>query len=157
MTVSGCSLIAIIMAYSSCPQRRVRCLFFYFHFLKHLCYVINWITMDEFAQNTKEVKQSALQGLWSSRTLGAASQFLPRSVELADVPLTFHVSNILRKHLSSWSWGAHLPVHSLQNTRNAAGPRIECKVKNCAAVFTEAVKWLLSSSLQNKNDYPCKF
>lgn len=157
MTISGCSLIAIIMACSSCPQRRVRCLFFYFHFLKHLCYVINWITMDEFAQNTKEVKQSALQGLWSSRTLGAASQFLPRSVKLADAPLTFHVSNILRKHLSSWSWGAHLPVHSLQNTRNAAGPCIEYKVKNCAAVFTEAVKWLLSSSLQNKNDYLCQF
>lgn len=42
--------------------------------------------MDEFAQNTKEVKQSALQGLWSSRTLGAALLFLPWSVELTDVP-----------------------------------------------------------------------
>lgn len=115
-TVSGYSWIAIIMAYLSCPQRGVRCLFFYFHFLKHLCYVINWITMDESAQNTKEVKQSALQGLWSSRTLGAASLFLPQSLELADAPLTFHVSNILRKRLSSQSWGARLPVRTVDKT-----------------------------------------
>lgn len=102
-TVSGYSWIAIIMAYLSCPQRGVRCLFFYFHFLKPsvLCNKLN--NHGQVCQNTKEVKQSALQGLWSSRTLGASSLFLPQSLELADAPLTFHVCNILRKRLSSWS------------------------------------------------------
>lgn len=66
-----------------------------------LCNKLN--NHGQVCQNTKEVKQSALQGLWGSRTLGAASLILPQSLELADAPLTFHVSNILRKRLSSQS------------------------------------------------------
>lgn len=88
--------------------------------------------MDEFAQNTKEVKQSALQGLWSSRTLGAASLFLSGSLELADAPLTFHVSNILRKHSHGPEGHISLCAQSTKHPQCSWSPhRVQCKELCC--------------------------